>query len=79
MQEVSKFIIGIALLMLGVPIGDALAKATKEELKQGRKWFKLLIIICTIGSIIFLIFRNDILLFTFLFIAIVASRSLKRK
>jgi len=62
-----------------VPIGNYLAKLTKEELKSGQKWFKLIIFICLIGAVISLIYRNDIFLFEFLFIAIVTSRSLKIK
>ncbi len=77
MQEVFKILIGIAILILGIPIGNILAKNTKEELKDGKKWFLLIIGICLIGSILNLIFLNDVLLFTFLFIAIVTSRSLR--
>ncbi|MGY4884068.1 MAG: hypothetical protein ACP5NZ_00635 [Nanobdellota archaeon] len=77
MQEVFKIFIGIAILILGIPIGNILAKNTKEELKDGKKWFLLIIGICLIGSILNLIFLNDVLLFTFLFIAIVTSRSLR--
>ena len=79
MQEVLKIIIGIAILCLGIPIGDILAKNTQEELKDGKRWFFLLILISFIGAIISLIFREDALLFTFLFIAIVTSRSLKKE
>jgi hypothetical protein len=79
MQEIYKLLIGIGVLILGFPIGELLAKNTKEELKDGRKWFILLIILSLIGAILNLIFRNDALLFTFLFIAIVTSRSLVRK
>ena len=42
-------------------------------------WFKLIILICFIGAIAFLILGNDILLFSLLFIAIVSSRSLRKK
>lgn len=76
MQEVYKLLIGIAVLLIGIPIGNILAKNTKEELKEGKKWFFVLIAICFIGAILNLIFLNDVLLFTFLFIAIVTSRSL---
>ena len=79
MQDIVKFLIGIIVLALGVPIGNLLAKFTKEELKSGQKWFKLIGIICILGAIISLIFREDVLLFTFLFILIVTSRSLKIK
>jgi len=78
MQQLYEIIIGIVLLALGIPIGNLLAKVTKEELKSGRKFFKILIILSLIGAVIFLILRNDVLLFSLLFIAIITSRSLKR-
>jgi hypothetical protein len=79
MQEIYLLLIGIGVLALGIPIGNILAKATKEELKQGRKWFLCLIIASLIGGIIALIFQNDVLMFGLFFIAIVASRSLKKR
>ena len=78
MQQLYQMIIGIILLALGIPIGNLLAKFTKEELKNGRKYFKILIILSLIGAIVFLFLGNDVLLFSLLFIAIVTSRSLKR-
>ena len=68
MNEMLKFIIAIIVLALGIPIGDYLAKITKEELRQGRLWFKLIIIVSLIGAVLALILGNDALLFTFLFI-----------
>ena len=79
MQDIFELVIGILVLLLGVPIGLYLAKSTKEELFQGREWFKLIIVISFIGSIVSLILRNDVLFFSFLFILIVTSMSLKRK
>ncbi len=78
MQQIYLWIIGILILALGFPIGSWLAKITKDELKSGQKWFRLLIIISSIGAIVSLILGNDVLLFGFLFIAIVTSRSLKK-
>jgi len=78
MQEIYKLIIGITILLLGIPIGSYLAKITKEELRKGQKWFKLIIILSLIGAIVSLFLTNDVLLFSFLFIAIVTSRSLKK-
>ncbi len=78
MEQLYQIILGLALLALGIPIGNLLAKATKEELKSGKKYFKILIILSLIGAFAFLILRNDVLLFSLLFIAIVTSRSLKR-
>lgn len=78
MQQIIKLAIGIFVLLLGFPIGFYLSKSTKEELKSGQKWFKLIIILSLIGAIIGLAFWSDVLLFSFLFIAIVVSRSLKK-
>ena len=77
MQEYIHLIIGILFLFFGFPVGNFLAEKTKEELKENQKWFKTLIVLSVIGSVFGIITRNDILLFSFLFIAIVTSRSLK--
>ena len=79
MTEILNILIGAIVLILGIPIGNLLAKYTKEELKDGRKWFNLLIFIGLIGGITGLIIGNDSLMFSFLFIAVVSSRSLRRK
>lgn len=78
MNEVIKLLIGILVLLVGFPIGNFLARLTREELNSGQRWFKLIIIACGIGVLISLFFRNDTLLFTFLFIIVVTSRSLRR-
>lgn len=79
MEDILKIAIGIAFLLLGIPIGSYLAQKTKEELKDGQKWFKLIIVISIVCSIFSLITGNDFLFFSFLFIAIVTSRSLTPK
>jgi uncharacterized membrane protein YeaQ/YmgE (transglycosylase-associated protein family) len=79
MQEVIKLMVGVFVLMLGIPIGSFLAKITREELKKNQRVFRAIIIISIIGAIVSLIIWNDILLFTFLFIAVVTSRSLRNK
>ena len=78
MEEIVKLIVGVLVLLLGFPIGTFLAKITKEELKQGQKWFKMIIFISAVGTLAGLIFKNDVLLFSFLFIIIVTSRSLRK-
>jgi len=79
MQEAIKLIIGIVVLALGIPVGKILAHYTKEELKDGHKWFILIIFISLIGGIASLIFRNDAFMFSFFFIAIVTSGSLIKR
>ena len=77
MEEVYIYWLAIGVLILGIPIGDFLAKITKEELKSGKKWFKLLIFVSLVSSIISFFIGNDPLFFSFLFIAVVTSRSLR--
>ena len=79
MQDVIKILIGIIVLFLGVFVGNLLVKFTKEELKTGQGWFRMIIILSLVGGVIGLIIGNDILMFTMFFIAIVTSRSLKVK
>ena len=68
--------IGILVLLLGFPIGHYLAKFTKEELKAGQKWFRLIIIISLICATVSLVIGSDVLLFSFLFLVIVTGKSL---
>ena len=79
MQEYIKLIVGIVALILAIPIGNLLAHYTKEELKSRQLWFKIIITLSLISVVTALIIKNDILLFTFAFIALVISRSLKNK
>ncbi len=79
MNELFKLLIGIGVLILGIPIGKFLAKNTTEELKSGQKWFTLIIIVSLIVGFVGLLMGNDALMFSLFFIAIVASQSLKTK
>ena len=79
MKEVYRILIGIGVLVIGFVAGIILAKKTKEELRKGQKWFRLLIVICLIGGVVSLILGDDVLFFSFLFIAIVTSASLRKK
>lgn len=66
-------------VLLGFPLGAILAKITKEELKLGQKWFKILIFLGLISSIFGLILKNDSVLFFSLFFMAVTSQSLSKK
>ena len=78
MQPAIALVIGAIFLLLGIPIGNLLAKLTKEELKSGQKWFRWIIVICFVGGFWGLISGNDVLMFSLFFIAIVTSRSLRK-
>jgi uncharacterized membrane protein YwaF len=79
MKEVYSILLSIGILVLGIPIGKLLAKMTKEELSSGKKWFMILIMVSFVGAIISLIIKNDPLMFTFLFMIVVTSQSIKIK
>ena len=74
-----KILMGSIILLLAIPLGNYLAKKTKEELKKGQFWFKIITVVSLIGSVIYLVLENEVLFFAFLFIAIVTSRSLEIK
>jgi hypothetical protein len=76
MVEFIRLIIGIFVLLVGVIIGNYLANNTKEELKDGQKWFKLIIIVSLIGGFVGLWIGSDVIMFSLFFVAVVTSRSL---
>jgi len=78
MNGIWQIIIGLIILFLGIPIGNFLAKLTKEELKDGQIWFRVIIFLGIGLGLYGLAIGNDVLLFTGLFISIVTSRSLKK-
>jgi ABC-type antimicrobial peptide transport system permease subunit len=64
-----KILLTLMTLILAIPAGYLLAYLTKDELKQGRKWFKLLAILSLILGIIFSFFNLTISLsLAFIFI-----------
>ena len=77
MNELIRLIIGIVVLLLGIPIGNLLARVTNDEQEKGQWWFRLIILFALIGGFVGLVIRSDIIMFTFFFIAIVTSRSLR--
>ncbi len=78
MQEIFQLLIGVGVLILAFPIGDLLAKKTKEELKAGRMWFKILVYVSLFGGVAGMLLRDDVLMFSFFFISLVTSRSLRK-
>jgi RsiW-degrading membrane proteinase PrsW (M82 family) len=75
MIGVVQYSLGILILILAFPIGVLLARFTKEELKSGQKYFKVLIGVCVFGLIVSLIIQKIELVFMSLFTGIVAGMS----
>ena len=76
MIEILKLFVGTGVLIIGFFIGKILANQTKDELKDGKKYFIILVWVGLIGGFIGLVIGSDVLLFTMFFIAIVTSRSI---
>lgn len=80
-----QIILTIVIALAGYPLGLLLAHYTREELKKGRKWFKLVLMACVLGVIVSLIFsRGENLLFlievfVFMFLLALASLIKSRK
>ena len=79
MLQSFEFVIGILVLVLGFPLGNYLARLTKDERNVGQRWFRFIILASFVGAVLSIVFKNDPLLFSFLFIIIVTSRSLSKK
>ncbi|MFA5993073.1 MAG: hypothetical protein WC796_05190 [Candidatus Pacearchaeota archaeon] len=82
MKEWLTYLIGVIVLVCGIPIGLMLKKATKEELKSGKKYFKIIWIGCLILAVIaafvpIAVVLKRTVIFSLLFIAIVSFISWK--
>lgn len=69
-------LMSVLILLTAIPVGLILAWSTKEELFEGRKWFRIIVSIALVISIISFAIKNYILGFTLLYIAIVTFVSL---
>jgi L-asparagine transporter-like permease len=74
-----QILIVFVIALLGYPIGLLIARATLEELRAGRKWFKLILLASFIGIIVSIIFAKSTTLcfltaiFVFIFLVALAS------
>ncbi len=79
-MDILTILILTIIALAGFPIGLLIKKFTPEELKSGKKWFKLIIIASIIAITFSLIFaRNETLVFlftSFLFIILLTLPSL---
>ena len=72
------FVYGFLLLLSSIPAGHILRHLTKEELKQGKKYFLIVWILSIVGALVLLanpMINNNFrlsMIFTMLFIANVA-------
>ena len=60
----------VIILILAFPVGYLIAYWTRDELIQGRKWFKMIIIASILGGFWFFIIGEDYISLTLIFILI---------
>jgi Na+/H+ antiporter NhaC len=68
----------VLILLTAIPAGLLVAWLTKEELRDGRKWFKAIVTASLAGCIVSLFFKNYVIMLTFAYIAIATAMSLKK-
>ena len=82
MPELIFQILVVVIALLGYPAGLIIAHLTKEELKAGRRWFRIIAILSVIGIILSAILaRGTALLFlaaSFVFIFLLTLASLRK-
>jgi len=66
----------VFFLILGIPVGFLIAWLGRDELIQGRKWFKAIVWVSIILGIIFIILERFYISWTMGFIMIVSGISL---
>jgi len=71
-----NLILNAIVLILAIPVGFLIAYLCRDELIQGRKWFQSIIVLCFLGAICFFIIGNQVVVFSFAFLAIVAFISM---
>lgn len=80
MQELIKYFIGILVLISGLFFGNLLKNSVeKSEIEKGQIYFKIIFSTSILLAIISFFFKQTFLVFGFLFVGIVTSKSLKRK
>jgi hypothetical protein len=73
-----SLLIAFVVLLVSFPVGYVLRYFTKDELKVGRKYFKIIWIVCLVGAIGMLFYSmadllyKQAVIFTLLFMANVA-------
>ena len=71
-----KEILVAAILVLGIPSGFLIAWLCREELVQGRAWFKIIIFLSIIIAILSFVMMNIPVSLTMIFMIIVSLISL---
>jgi hypothetical protein len=81
MNNLLQIALTIIILFTAFPVGYLLAYLTKEELKAGRKWFKIIswisIILCFVFLLLIDIEQKFTIVFSLVYIATISLTSLR--
>jgi hypothetical protein len=69
-------LIELVILFLSIPVGFLIAKLAEDELRIGKRYFRVLVIISLIGIIGFWIYGRPVEVWSFGFIGIISLVSL---
>jgi len=74
---INIILLNIAILLTAIPVGYVLAWLCRDELVDGRKWFKMIIYILVILLIVFLlVYKDASILFSLMYMLIITYISL---
>ena len=65
----------IIILLLAIPVGFLIAYLARDELVQGRKWFRALIVLFGLLAVIFFALKLNVEGFTSVFIVVFSAVS----
>lgn len=71
-------ILNLLILFLAVPIGLLIAWFARDELKQGRKWFRIMVILSLLGGLWFWLIDRIYISLTWGFIFIIVLVTLAK-
>ncbi|MEM4703303.1 MAG: hypothetical protein QXP53_02360 [Candidatus Pacearchaeota archaeon] len=85
MIQIWQYLIVGLISLSGFPVGLLIANTCKEELKPGRKWFKLIMLACLVVIVLSLFFSSGtnllllLAVFVFIFLLALAALIMARK
>jgi len=74
-----QIILLIIVSLLGIPVGFLLKKFTKEEMKSGRKWFKLISLAAVLSFIFGVVMGDAVIVVSSIFLFFIAAVPLWKK
>lgn len=76
-MELISILVDVLILITAIPVGLFLAWLCSDELKDGKKWFRLIFYaLVLIGIVFLLVYRNILILMSLAYMVIITAVSL---